>query len=58
MVPNQGAFGILITLLEVHYQCERAPTVIKEATGMENKNNKTNVAGLNNSCDWQANVQL
>lgn len=32
-MPNQVVFQILITLLEVHYLCERAQTVIKAATG-------------------------
>lgn len=33
IMPNQVVFQILITLLEVHYLCERAQTVIKAATG-------------------------
>lgn len=32
-MPNQVVFQILITLLEVHYLCERAQTIIKAAMG-------------------------
>lgn len=33
IMPNQGVFQILITLLGVHYLCERAQTAIKPALG-------------------------
>lgn len=35
IMPNQVEFQILITLLEVHYLCERAQTAIKAASGKE-----------------------
>lgn len=33
ITPNQVVFQILITLLEVHYLCERAQTAIRAAPG-------------------------